>query len=371
MVNQTTFDPIIKIFTDVLSESLHSKVNEKLLQTLANMLGLYYAGQEKLKKIYSTEAYSNICLKRLSIYLAGKQLLVYNFGEALTLFAIAITETENTYSKIGSETKKNIEAQQLNENQDGISAINKAGAANEYGSGVEYSNSKFQPSSNTINTIANITVNILKSNNALVSINKSQLYTKVTNFLSGTKHHELAPKLNYLINHSTKLTSRDIDLESSFNEVNQKINGNSNVNKLIWSSLTVGVSTVLLSNLFGPAAVLFGFPAAYISLKAGAKVTDGIETLLDDNKGKIAKVHNYDEAALKEFEIILKSRIKEKETTQETKKLNNLDQHIIQKIEAEGISDILRTLNESKLDKAPVNTKADNIHKKKPQSRER
>lgn len=82
----------IDIFSYSLSSVLEDNLPHYIISTVSNMLALYYAADEGLRKIEpDLQKYSNKCAGRVKSFLQEKVILEEDFNTSISLFAIAIT----------------------------------------------------------------------------------------------------------------------------------------------------------------------------------------------------------------------------------------------------------------------------------------
>lgn len=82
----------IDIFSYSLSSILEDNLSPYIISTVSNMLALYYAADEGLRKIEpDLQKYSDKCAGRVKSFLQRKVILDENFNTSMSLFVIAIT----------------------------------------------------------------------------------------------------------------------------------------------------------------------------------------------------------------------------------------------------------------------------------------
>jgi hypothetical protein len=307
----------LKLYREVLSKNLEYKVNDNVLHTVSNMIALYYFGDNKLKEKYSSKAYIEICVKRLNIYLIDKVIEDYNFAISLTLFAVAIAEPQ-TY------------------NED---ITNNLAQANDI--------------------VASYLAEMLIKDN---KVDSKELKGKIISVLGGEGNIE--DKVQFILDNKDKISSNDQSLISKLATPEQSkdsISEQKTTNRLLGSSLFVGISTLIASTFLGPVAVVAVLPMAYFGLNLGGKVVDQAEKLL--NKDKFDKVRVSDDLALNNFNKLLQNKIQKSQERERNKeaKTNISVQAAMEQIKKGGIDNIIGTLNQAKSDESALKTIVNNI----------
>ncbi|MCC2646282.1 MAG: hypothetical protein K0R02_347 [Rickettsiaceae bacterium] len=316
-LNNLTAELPLKLYREVLSKNLEHKVNDNVLNTVSNMIALYYFGNIKLKENYSNQVYIEICVKRLHIYLVNKLIEDYSFAISLTLFAVAIAEPQ-TYNE-------------------------------------------------------DITNNLAQANDIVVSlltemlskdrkVDSKELKDKIISLLGNEGNTE--DKVQFILDNKDKIISNEqVNYKNvtAFDQYKDNKSEQKNTNRLLGSSLIVGVSTFIASTFLGPIAVVAVLPMAYFGLNLGGKIVDQAERLL--NKDKFDKLRVSDDQDLNNFSKLLHNKIQKAQQREETReaKANVSVQVALEQIKQGGIDDIIGTLNQAKSAEGTSKTMVNNI----------
>jgi hypothetical protein len=262
------------------------------------MISLYYIDNSGIHNNFTSEVYATICSKRIKIYLSNKISEDYSFEQALTLFAVAITdETIFTENKTNDLSKSNILiAEYLNQ------------IANE---------SKLHPA--------------LNQDIKLMLSKQGDIEGKIKNIL------EKLEKEPTTTNNAKR-----------YDEVRE--DKKVNTSKLLGSSLMVGISLIASTSFLGPAGLIFSLPFAYVSLHLGDKVTEQAKKLLEQN---VNNRRNYgrDKAIAKADNELLNNHLKNDpvkafiDSQGQDGSLNSKNMRPLDNVE--GIENIISTLNKS------------------------
>lgn len=301
----------IQSFQSALLEDSSFNTHARLRQVLSNMLALYYAGTESINSRYSSEAYASLCMKRLKLFLSTQDLREYSFAQALSLFAVAISE-ESTYSdNIGNDILK------------------------------------------TNDIIAEYLEQIIND------VKKDKELKKNILFILNQKG-ALQDKVQYILNNKDRLLFKEPALTSTQEPLL------SNTNRLFGASVTVGASILIMSSLLGPIGAVICLPISFYSLSLGGKIAEKANQLFEQS----AKVHNNNVSymqSIKHDELgalykVLSNKLDKTQLISNNKRLNNLP-HKPNIEELNGIGNIVDVLNKSqalktKLKKANDSNKA-------------
>ncbi|MDF2964968.1 MAG: hypothetical protein K0Q51_356 [Rickettsiaceae bacterium] len=295
----------IELFKTVLNDKFINVVNSKILQTLANMLALYYAGSPGLKEAYNEQAFIEKSAENLTIYLVGKSFEDYSFSITLTLFATAIAD-DDTYT----EDKSN----NLNQSND---------------------------------ILKDYLGEILDPNISDVKYIKEQ----VGEILAAPGNNE--DKVQFILDNKDKIIKGDKTLTtythapelSDANQLQDK-----NTNRLIGSSLAVGLSTAIAASFLGPVALVAALPIAYFGLSFGGKAVDQAEKMLKEKPGTSAYLS--DQQALNDFNKILQIKLKKAQEKERSVLKNQEDlvkQANLDKVKGQAaVDNIIGTLTQAK-----------------------